>query len=74
LFIGKITAPSEEFLRVPFIQYKDSYIGNVTCPRGEFSRMIFTEEMKYARKYGYSIDIGIWISFWKRKQDSVDLF
>jgi len=54
---GKITAPSEEILRVPFIQYKDSYIGNVTCPRGEFSRMIFTEEMKYARKYGYSIDI-----------------
>jgi len=30
---GKITAPSEEILRVPFIQYKDSYIGNVTCPR-----------------------------------------
>jgi len=24
---GKITAPSEEILRVPFIQYKDSYIG-----------------------------------------------
>jgi len=57
LFMEKLLHLLKKILRVPFIQYKDSYIGNVTCPRGEFSRMIFTEEMKYARKYGYSIDI-----------------
>lgn len=54
---GTITAPNDDVLKVPFIQYRDPRNGTVSCPRGKFDRMIFTEEMKYAIKYGYSIDI-----------------
>lgn len=54
---GEITAPSEEVLRVPLIQYRDPNTGVVSCPRGKFSRMIFTEEIKAAQSYGYSINI-----------------
>jgi len=28
-----------------------------TCPRGNFRRLIFYEEIKYALKYGYTINI-----------------
>ena len=53
---GTITAPSEDLLRIPFIQFRDEQ-GNVTCPRGKFQRLIFTEEIKDALNYGYKIDI-----------------
>jgi hypothetical protein len=54
---GEITAPNENILQVPFIQHRDSHIKNVTCPRGKLTRLIFSEEIKYAIKYGYSIKI-----------------
>jgi len=54
---GEITCPDEQTLKVPFIQYKDSLWNMNNCPRGKFSRLIFSEEIKYALKYGYSIDV-----------------
>ena len=67
---GKITAPSAEQLRVPFIQYRDPETGSVTCPRGEFNRMIFSEEIKYALKFGYKFDMKFAYKFERGK----DLF
>jgi hypothetical protein len=54
---GEIYCPDENILQVPFIQCKDP-LGNLnTCPRGKFKRLIFSEEIKYALKFGYTIDI-----------------
>lgn len=54
---GEITCPDESLLRVPFIQFKDSVYGFNVCPRGKFKRLIFSEEIKYALKYGYSMEV-----------------
>ena len=54
---GEITCPNENILQVPFIQYRDSNKKTVVCPRGKFKRLIFSEEIKYAIKYGYTINI-----------------
>lgn len=54
---GEITAPEADFLRVPFIQYKDPVSNLTICPRGKFSRLIFSEEIKYALNYGYKINV-----------------
>lgn len=54
---GEITCPDESVLQVPFIQYKDPLFKLNSCPRGKFSRLIFSEEIKYALKYGYKINI-----------------
>lgn len=67
---GEIYCPDEKTLRVPFIQYKDPITRNVSCPRGKFKRLIFSEEAKYALKYGYQINIEYCYQF-KR---GVDLF
>lgn len=40
---GEITAPSEEILKIPFIQYKDPITRANFCPRGKFKRLIFSE-------------------------------
>jgi DNA polymerase type B, organellar and viral len=65
---GTIKAPSEEILRIPIIQYRDPITRTVSCPRGLFKRMIFTEEIKAAIKYGYSIEIEYGYNF-KRSKD-----
>lgn len=65
---GEITAPNENILQVPFIQYRDPYNNTVSCPRGKFKRLIFSQEIKYALKYGYSIDIEYCYKF-KRGKD-----
>ena len=39
-----------------------------SCPRGKFKRLIFYEEIKYALKYGYTIDIEYCYQF-KRGKD-----
>jgi hypothetical protein len=67
---GTITCPRENILQVPFIQYKDSLNKNIICPRGSFKRLIFSEEIKYALKYGYTINIEYCYQFKKGK----DLF
>ncbi len=57
---GEITCPEEDVLRVPFVQYRTPVTDWVSCPtskRGTFSRLIFSEEIKYAIKFGYSINI-----------------
>jgi hypothetical protein len=54
---GEITAPDEQILQVPFIQYKNPLWEINSCPRGKFKRLIFSEEIKYAIKYGYTIEI-----------------
>lgn len=67
---GEITAPDENTLQVPFIQYRDP-LGKInTCPRGKFSRLIFSEEIKYALKFGYKINIKYCYQF----QRGVGLF
>jgi hypothetical protein len=65
---GEITCPNEQTLQVPFIQHRDSYVKNITCPRGKFSRLIFSEEIKYALKYGYTINVEYCYQF-KRGKD-----
>jgi DNA polymerase type B, organellar and viral len=72
---GKVTAPSAEDFRIPFIQFKDPKTGLVSCPRGEFYRMIFTEEIKYGIKHGYKFEILYGYQFKKGKlfQDFVDI-
>jgi len=65
---GEITCPNEQVLRVPFIQYRDPYKNIVSCPRGKFSRLIFSQEIKYALKFGYTIDIKYCYLF-KRGKD-----
>jgi len=54
---GEITCPNEQTLKVPFIQYKDPNSNLNICPRGSFKRLIFSEEARYALKYGYKINI-----------------
>lgn len=57
---GKITPPGNDILRLPFIQYKDIRTNLVYCPNNKynsFNRLIFSEEIKYALKFGYKIDI-----------------
>jgi hypothetical protein len=65
---GEITAPDVDSLRVPFIQYKDPLEKITICPRGKFSRLIFSEEIKYALKYGYTINVEYCYMF-KRGKD-----
>ncbi len=67
---AEITAPEAETLRVPFIQYRDPIKRLTTCPRGKFKRLIFSEEIKYALKFGYSINIEYCYQF----ERGVDLF
>lgn len=54
---GEINCPNESRLRVPFIQHKDPVFRFNSCPRGKLKRLIFSEEIKYAIKYGYKIKI-----------------
>jgi hypothetical protein len=54
---GEITCPNETTLQVPFIQHRNPIFGFTACPRGKFKRLIFSEEIKYAIKYGYTIDV-----------------
>jgi len=54
---GEITCPDESILQAPFIQYKDLKTNLNVCPRGKFKRLIFSEEIKYAIKFGYTINI-----------------
>jgi DNA polymerase type B, organellar and viral len=65
---GEITCPDENVLQVPFIQYKDPLLKFNNCPRGKFKRLIFSEEIKYAIKYGYKINIEYCYQF-KRGKD-----
>lgn len=64
---GEITCPNENTLQVPFIQYRDPITNMVSCPRGKFTRLIFSEEIKYALKYGYSIKINYSYQFKRGK-------
>jgi hypothetical protein len=65
---GEITCPDEHSLQVPFIQYKDPFGRMNECPRGKFKRLIFSEEIKYALKFGYTINIEYCYQF-KRGKD-----
>lgn len=65
---GEISCPDESILQVPFIQYHDPFGNMETCPRGKFKRLIFSEEIKYALKYGYKINIEYCYQF-KRGKD-----
>lgn len=65
---GEITCPNENTLQVPFIQYRDYFKGTVYCPRGKFKRLIFYEEIKYALKNDYKINIEYCYLF-KRGKD-----
>src|SRR5258706_766872 len=65
---GEIYCPTYNILLVPFIQFRDPITGNVSCPRGKFKRLIFSEEAKYALKYGYTINIEYCYQF-KRGKD-----
>lgn len=47
----------ENTLQVPFIQYRDFIYKDVNCPKGKFKRLIFSEEIRYALNYGYTINI-----------------
>jgi hypothetical protein len=64
---GEISCPDEYTLQVPFIQFRDSYKKNIACPRGKFKRLIFSEEIKYAIKYGYTINIEYCYQFKRGK-------
>ena len=65
---GEIIAPDEQTLQVPFIQNRDPLFKFKSCPRGIFKRLIFSEEIKYAIKYGYKINIEYCYQF-KRGKD-----
>ena len=70
---GEITPPGNEVLRVPFIQYRDPRTNLVYCPNNKinsFSRLIFSEEIKYAIKYGYEFKLDYAYTFNRGK----DLF
>ena len=67
---GEIYCPDENILQVPFIQHKDPFNRMNSCPRGKFSRLIFSEELKYAIKFGYKINIKYCYQFNRGK----DLF
>jgi hypothetical protein len=64
---GEITCPNENELQVPFIQYRDPIDNTVSCPRGKFNRLIFSQEIKYALKYGYKINIKYCYQFKRGK-------
>lgn len=64
---GEIICPDEQTLSVPFIQYKDSLNKNVVCPRGKFKRLILSEEIKYALKLSYKINVEYCYQFEKDK-------
>ena len=64
---GEITAPDENTLQVPFIQYRDHLTQMVSCPRGKFKRLIFSQEIKYALKFGYKIEIKYCYQFKRGK-------
>lgn len=64
---GEITCPNENILQVPFIQYRNPFNQSVSCPRGKFKRLIFSEEMKYALKFGYTINIEYCYQFKRGK-------
>jgi hypothetical protein len=64
---GEIEAPDANFLQVPFIQYKEPSSQYVYCPRGKFKRLIFSEEIKYAIKFGYKINIEYCYQFERGK-------
>jgi hypothetical protein len=64
---GAITAPNEQILQVPFIQFKDPITKNVSCPRGKFKRLIFSEEAKYALNLGYKINVEYCYQFERDK-------
>jgi hypothetical protein len=65
---GEISCPDGNILRVPFIQHEDPLFKINSCPRGKFKRLIFSEEIKYALTYGYSINIEYCYQF-KRGKD-----
>jgi hypothetical protein len=65
---GEITCPDEKTFQVPFIQYKDPLGRMNSSPRGKFKRLIFSEEIKYALKFGYKIEIEHCYQF-KRGKD-----
>jgi len=65
---GEIICPDEQILRVPFIQYKNPTWKLNTCPRGSFRRLIFSEEIKYALKFGYKMNVEYCYQF-KRGKD-----
>ena len=67
---GEINCPNESTLQVPFIQCKDPNTNLNICPRGKFKRLIFSEEIKYALKYGYTIDVEYSYIF----ERGIDLF
>jgi len=67
---GEIYCPDEQTLLVPFIQHKDPLWKINSCPRGSFKRLIFSEEIRYALKFGYKIDIEYCYQFERGK----DLF
>jgi hypothetical protein len=64
---GEIICPDDNILQVPFIQYKDPITKLTICPRGKFKRLIFSQEIKYALKFGYTMDIEYCYQF-KRGQ------
>jgi hypothetical protein len=64
---GEITAPTEDVLKIPVIQYRNED-STVSCPRGKFKRWIFTEEIKDAiNNYGYKMDVECAIEFERGK-------
>jgi len=64
---GEITCPDENILQVPFIQNRDPIWNLNNYPRGKFKRLIFSEEIKYALKFGYTINIEYCYQFKKGK-------
>ena len=64
---GEITCPDENNLQVPFIQYRNPLWKLNACPRGRFKRLIFSEEIKYALKFGYKINIEYCYQFKRGK-------
>ena len=54
---AEIICPNESELQVPFIQTRDPILNYIRCPRGKFKRLIFSEEAKYAVKYGYKVNV-----------------
>ena len=57
-------------MRVPFIQYRDPITNLVYCPnnkRNSFNRLIFSEEIKYALKYGYKFKLDYAYTFERGK-------
>jgi hypothetical protein len=65
---AEIYCPDEQILQVPFIQFRDPLGKFTICPRGKFKRLIFSEEAKYAMKYGYTINVEYCYQF-KRGKD-----